>query len=232
MSINFGQKVLSVIDRALSGKPSPIGTLAKEEQAVRTCFEAVHGAGSADALYAGELSKQLSSLADQVADWTARGQRIPPVPAANLARLKAEGLGVESKIRTLHSAMARPTAPAPSPVAIPTAAILAPVALTPPPAPAAPAAADPYPLCSAYENIEDPIDKILFFRANKVALASEDRRQCRDLDAIKPNKVPRTCTGSLISQLESISDPASRVRWYREHKSEVDAEYSRLSQKQ
>lgn len=221
---------MNVVDRAIQGKPSPIGTLAKEEAALRDCFEARHGAGAAAALYQAALAKRLAMEEDHAADMLARAGGNKPLPsavAASLARLKNEGLPISHKLRILQDAMARPAST--SPVAIPAVAILAPVAL-PPPA-AAPVAVDPYPLCSAYESIEDPIDRQLFFREHRVQMASEDRRRARAEAAVKPSKVP-TCTGSLISQLASISDPASRVRWYREHKSEVDAEYSQLSKTQ
>lgn len=137
MNLNpFTSTVLSVLDRAINPKAQPItGTIAREEQAVRSCYEAMHGPNSADAIYQAALAKQIASLEDQWCDAKLQGRQMPPVPAAQLKRLKSEGLNAETKIRLLHNAMARPAAPAVAPTLPTMAPAAAPI---PHQAPAAP----------------------------------------------------------------------------------------------
>ena len=232
----FGKLFMNVIDRAIAGKPSPIGTLAKEEAALRDCFEARHGVGAAAKLYQAALTKRLAMEEDHAADMLARAGGNKPLPsgiAASLARLKSEGIPVQQKLILLQDAMARPaSSPVPASAPVPPASFTPPVAS---PAPAQPAPATPitdaYPLSSAYEQLEDPIDRQLFFREHRVQMASEDRKRARAEAAVKPSKVP-TSSGDIIAQLASIGDSRARVAFYRANKAAIDASYEALNRNQ
>jgi hypothetical protein len=211
----------------------------KAEVAMRLRHDAANGPGASERLYSAELARRISLMEKSAAKEVAgSGRELSTGPALSLGRLRGEGLSAVEKMCVLRVAAGRAAAAAPAPPAA-AAPRVTPVALpiptqtpaAPAHAPTAPVAVDPYPLSAEYASIEDPVDRTLFFRANKLALASEDRRRARAEAAVKPSKVP-TASGSLIAQMESIGDPGARVAFYRKNKAAIDASFQRLNQNQ